>query len=301
VAASFSTGDPMLALASQHDGTWTGTWDPRSGTNVVITLDAQSTSGTVTGSAQITGSLSVNSDPPIIAANGVLSTASYQLKSPIAPGTLVTIFGSNFAAQGNGPASLPLPTRLSGTEVIIGGEPMPLMYAGPTQINAVVPFEVAANTTQQVIVANGGALSVPEPLLVASSEPGTFTNDGSGSGAGRVVSVNSDGSQVTVSPSTPTHIGAVLVIYCTGLGDVQTVIDAGEPAPLSPLAQTVDAVSVSIGGVSAKVQFAGLVPGFTGYYQVNAVVPNNAPMGDAVTLTLKVGGVSSPQVTIAIH
>jgi uncharacterized protein (TIGR03437 family) len=67
------------------------------------------------------------------------------------------------------------------------------------------------------------------------------------------------------------------------------------------LAQTVDSVSVSIGGVSAKVQFAGLVPGFTGYYQVNAVVPNNAPTGDAVNLTLKVGGVSSPPVTISIH
>ena len=45
VSASFSSGDPMIALASQQDGTWTGTWNPRSGTNVTVTLAAQSSSG----------------------------------------------------------------------------------------------------------------------------------------------------------------------------------------------------------------------------------------------------------------
>jgi uncharacterized protein (TIGR03437 family) len=35
----------------------------------------------------------------------------------------------------------------------------------------------------------------------------------------------------------------------------------------------IDPVTVTIGGVNAPVFFAGLIPGFTGLYQVNATVP----------------------------
>jgi adhesin/invasin len=92
----------------------------------------------------------------------------------------------------------------------------------------------------------------------------------------------------------------VIVIYCTGLGAVQTTLEAGDPTPLSPLAQTTDTVTATIGGAQAQVLFSGLVPGFSGLYQVNAIVPGNAPTGDAVPLILTAGGAPGPSVNIAV-
>jgi uncharacterized protein (TIGR03437 family) len=58
---------------------------------------------------------------------------------------------------------------------------------------------------------------------------------------------------------------------------------------------------VTIGGVPATPSFAGLAPGWVGLYQVNVQVPANAPTGDAVPVTLSVGGAVSNQVTIAVQ
>ena len=56
-----------------------------------------------------------------------------------------------------------------------------------------------------------------------------------------------------------------------------------------------------IGGVEAQVLFAGLSPGFSGLYQVNARVPANAPLGNEVEITVEVSGQASRPVTIAIR
>jgi uncharacterized protein (TIGR03437 family) len=60
-------------------------------------------------------------------------------------------------------------------------------------------------------------------------------------------------------------------------------------------------VTVTIGGVSAPVFFAGLTPGFTGLYQVNAYVPTGVTPGDNVTLAITQAGRSGPSVTIAVR
>jgi uncharacterized protein (TIGR03437 family) len=49
---------------------------------------------------------------------------------------------------------------------------------------------------------------------------------------------------------------------------------------------------VTIGGVAAQVDFAGLTPGAVGLYQINAVVPANAPTGSQ-PLVVSVNGVGS--------
>ena len=133
--------------------------------------------------------------------------------------------------------------------------------------------------------------------MIAAAQPGVFTVNEQGAGQGVVF--KSDG--VTLAePGTPADAGETVVIYCTGLGAVSPAVPDGAPAPPSPLSNTVNPVSVTIGGQNAAVQFGGLTPGFPGLYQVNAVVPSGVS-GDAVPLTISVAGQTSPTVTMAVQ
>jgi uncharacterized protein (TIGR03437 family) len=82
---------------------------------------------------------------------------------------------------------------------------------------------------------------------------------------------------------------------------VSPAVEAGRAAPASPLSSVVNPVAVTVGGVEAQVLFAGLAPGFSGLYQVNAFVPAGAPSGDAVEVILESAGQRSRPVTIAVR
>jgi tetratricopeptide (TPR) repeat protein len=61
----------------------------------------------------------------------------------VAPGSLVSIYGRDLAETRTA-ASAPLPVRLGGASVVIGGLPAPLLFVSPDQINAQVPFGFAS-------------------------------------------------------------------------------------------------------------------------------------------------------------
>jgi len=129
--------------------------------------------------------------------------------------------------------------------------------------------------------------------FVAAAQPGIYTQDQTGTGPGVIFDFEAS---AIVTPGKPAQIGDTITIYCNGLGDVST------PVPTEPLARTLSPVTVTIGGVKARVDFAGLAPGFPDLYQVNAVIPAGAPHGDAIPIVLAVSGQSSPStVTIAIR
>jgi uncharacterized protein (TIGR03437 family) len=91
-----------------------------------------------------------------------------------------------------------------------------------------------------------------------------------------------------------------LTIYCDGLGNVNNRPADGAVAP-DGTSTTLQAVTVTIGGVTVPASFSGLSPGFVALYQVNVQVPANAPSGSAVPLTITVGGVTSNAVTVAVQ
>jgi uncharacterized protein (TIGR03437 family) len=62
-----------------------------------------------------------------------------------------------------------------------------------------------------------------------------------------------------------------------------------------------DPVTVTVGGLSTPVDFAGLTPGFTGLYQVNSYVPSGVAPGDNVPLIITQSGRSSPPVSISVR
>ena len=95
--------------------------------------------------------------------------------------------------------------------------------------------------------------------------------------------------------------GEFIEIYTTGLGPVSRLQSNGTPKPATTLAALSCTPDVSIGGIPATVQFSGLAPNGVGLYQVNVQVPNNAPVGSAISLSMSLGTAFSNTVTIAVQ
>jgi len=285
-------------------GMWSATWQPNyvtTAASVVITVQAQSLQPALTGTVQISGTLNPNQSAPAINTGGAVSAASFAANIPLAPGGFISIFGSNFAPQSNKATSLPLVATLGGTQAILAGETLPLLFTNGGQINAIVPYDITPNSTQQLIVQQDMAYSLPQTVTVASAQPGVFTQDQSGKGIGVIVVVPPDGAQFEADSSHAATAGDALVIYCAGLGTVNPLVATGSAAPSSPLAYTSNTVTVTIGNQPAKVLYAGLAPNFAGLYQVDVLVPSGVAAAADVPVVLTVDGISSPPVTVPIQ
>ena len=240
----------------------------------------------------------LSSAQTLVNAGGVVDAASFA--APVAPGSLVSIFGSNLAPQTAQAAAIPLPGSLAGVSVSFNGLSAPLLYVAPGQINAQLPFEVSSNSSVSVVVDNNGVVSTPQTVDVSPYAPGVFTL------GGYAVAIHSDGSlaappgsiaQVSSRPAVP---GETLQILVTGLGPVNPPAITGNNS-LDMLRRTVATPGVLIGGSLAQVAFSGLSPQFVGVYQLNVVVPVNASPGDSVALQIQIGGaVDAGNTAIAI-
>ena len=116
-----------------------------------------------------------------------------------------------------------------------------------------------------------------------------------------MVGIAANGTQPLANSSNPVKAGQVIVVYATGLGEVDNPVKAGSPTPLTGLSSTMNPVTMTIGGVAATVSFAGLTPGSTGLYQVNAVVPKGVTAGDRVAVILKEAGQDSAPAYISVR
>jgi uncharacterized protein (TIGR03437 family) len=197
--------------------------------------------------------------------------------------------------------ALPLPTKLQNTRLTLGGKPVPLVFTSSGQINAQLGYDLPPLTTQQLVVQNGTRLSVPQPVTIGSAQPAIFTVDATGKGQGHIYRFPTPAEQTLADGASPAKTGDVIVIYCTGLGPVTPPVTAGEAVPADVLHQAATPVTLTIGGQPAAVAFAGVTPGFTGLYQINATVPVGVKPGNAVPVVITVGTSLSPTVTMAVQ
>ena len=132
---------PSLALGHTGSGLWTGTWSVPSAapeSMAVVTVSATDPGG-IGGSVSQALTVSPNpSSPPRVAPGGVVHSASF-VTDPLAPGTIVSIFGSNLSSEpvssgGRSANSVPLPTELAGTQLILGGRPLPILFSREDQV-----------------------------------------------------------------------------------------------------------------------------------------------------------------------
>lgn len=173
---------------------------------------------------------------------------------------------------------------------------MPILYTSNGQVNAVVPYGLTPNTSQQVLVQRDATLSVPVSVDVGPAQPGVFFQAPM---QGIIIAYRGQ-TNFLAAPGSPATAGDVLVIYSAGLGPVIPAVADGVGAPSNPPATTTSQPTVTIGGINAPIQFSGLAPGFVGLYQVNAVVPPGVTPGNQVPVILSIAGQTSPPVTIAV-
>ena len=252
------------------------------------------------GAEKVNGGIT-SAPRPVVFNDSLTDAASFQFGVPVAPGTLVSLFGANLSAANAVPSALPLPTVLADVEVRLNDVPLPLIFAGPSQVNAQIPYNLASDEEYQLEIRRGGAITTPQAIVISQALPGVFTVDQSGQGQGHIYLALADGSQRLADADNAAAAGDVLVIYCNGLGLTDSAVIAGTAAPFSPLAVAANPVAVTIGGRNAAIAFAGLVPGFTGLYQINAVVPVGVTPSAAVPVVLTVAGQSSVPVTMGIR
>lgn len=297
VVAAFSNGDPALTLANLGNGIYSATWNPVNPNLTTVTIQGIQAPLTA-ASATINGAVVANPvPPPFVGVGGVVNAASFAPNINVAPGSIVSAFGGNLATSNGNAASFPLPTVLGGIKLSMGGEDMPLFYSGTGQINAQVPFDLPINATTSLVARSMGAASesdsVPIAVTLGATQPGIFLIGTASQGA--ILNVANQ----VVDAGNPATAGDVIVIYCTGLGPTAPTVTTGQPSPNQAIV-TIPA-TVTIGGVAASVQFAGLSPGFAGLYQVNAVVPMGAAAGSAVPVVITQNGIASNTATIAVH
>jgi uncharacterized protein (TIGR03437 family) len=175
----------------------------------------------------------------------------------------------------------------------MSGVQLPLLYVSDSQVNVLVPYDIAKNVPHQLVIQRGPVLSIPAATVIFDTQPAILATAGNGIGQGHVYKADANGGQTLADTNSPVTAGDVLVLYCVGLGAVTPAVTAGDPSPASPLSSVPVPVTVTIGGATANSFFAGLTPGFAGLYQINVTVPSGIAAGSQVPVTIAVAGKSS--------
>lgn len=224
---------------------------------------------------------------PVFSSGAVTNGATFQ--PGMVSGSWVTIKGQNLATAtriwwpdeiiGNN-----LPVEIDHVRVAINGKPAFIYYVSPTQLDVQAPTDAITGPVNIQIIRDGAASALIQANYV-NSAPGFFMYPANGRNF--VAGVHVDGSYVgDIAGTVPAKPQETLELFATGLGPTPGGI-VPSLTSLSPLPV------VTIGGVQAKVAFAGLV--YPGEWQLNVVVPQVAAGEQPITVSW--GGATSAVAT----
>jgi uncharacterized protein (TIGR03437 family) len=188
----------------------------------------------------------------------------------VAPGEIITVFGAGFD---------------SNTRLLFDGIPAPILYVQTDQINAVVPFEVAATTA--ITLRSATQVFAEGRMDVFDAVPALFTSNASGKGQAAVL--NQDGS--VNSPSNPAPRGSIISVFMTGAGHM---LPEQTDGVLSPLVPPFPMVAMGSSCNLGQVLYAGAAPGLVaGAVQVNVEISQTASAGAQVPIVISIGNFAS--------
>jgi uncharacterized protein (TIGR03437 family) len=233
----------------------------------------------------------------IIGRSMYLTAPSTSITPYPVPGSAFSIVGRGFADSADS-AAPPLPLGLNGLELLLDGRPLPLQTVTPTNIVFQLPWEVTLGKHRLEVKTEGDAVFETAPPIeleilheaFAQFEPLGEQFRRSVSGAPYALAAHYDfGSLVTREK--PARPGEVIHLYMTGLGPVEPAVESGAPSPSNPPARLRLPLSCHFAPKDiytserpAEILFAGLAPGFAGYYQLTIRIPQDVSImyGDAL-------------------
>jgi uncharacterized protein (TIGR03437 family) len=231
-----------------------------------IALDGQGNIWIADSGNQRIRMLTLSGSPTGVVSAVTVANAASLAAGSIAPGEIVSIFGSGFD---------PAPAQ---TQVLFGGQASTLFYTSAGQINALVPALTPGASSEMIVVVDGTTNSDME-LPVVAAAPGLFLSN---SVTGQIAAINQDGSYN--SAGHPAARGSYVSLFATGWSDPSL------------------AVTVLIGGYNATILYSGAAPGFAGLMQINLQVPAGFLGPGTQTVLLTVGTVQSQAgATIALQ
>ena len=275
--------------------------------------------GAATGFAQ-------SGNPAIDPNLGVQNQGNFVAGEPVAAGSFVAIFGTNFASGLTEADSIPLSTQLANVSVTFNNVPAPMVAVGhdvnsvhDDQINAQLPWNVLSNGATsgaaQVVVTRNNVSSAPGTVMIVPAAPGLMIVGRDSTGVLRPVAYNNSDSTLAYParvfptaglPVRPAKVNdpTSLVLLATGLGAVTFTPPNGSPPVQNGKyveSDTVNRPVVVVGGLQAKVIFSGLSPQYPSLYQVNVVLDPATPTGDAIPVIIQMNGLQSrPDLMIAV-
>jgi uncharacterized protein len=191
---------------------------------------------------------------PTLADNGIGNAATVSPANAISPGSLISIYGANLTEGQAMAATATWPSRLAGSFVRINNQPLQLLYAGPSQINALVPFGISA---LPCVPFPGGSVCRPSVDLEVRTA------------SGRTITRRVEWHTATPAVFAITSQPGALVLWMTGLGPIDTATSRTTELPV-----------VTINNQPVRVLYSGLAPGFEGLYQVNVEVTEPVAISD---------------------
>ncbi len=282
-AAALALEGPLAAVTGTARANLSGRTmvvDPSGATAYVLTA---------TGLSIIPLTFTASQTAPQLTGTPVVNAANFV--TAVASGGLISIFGRNLASNAVATAGTTLPTILGGSCVTVNNNPIPLLATSPGQINAQLPPTLAAGRYPIVVRSlDAQAASGSANMTVARYAPAVFID------ANGPAIFHKDGNRV--DKIHPANRDEPLTIYATGMGLTTGARPAaGVPAPSSPAALTAPVQlyfgNPTISNSGVIVDWSGLVPGLVGTYMIKCRVPGNHLKGNALPVTIKIGGVSS--------
>jgi len=227
----------------------------------------------------------------------VTEVANAEGESPsIAPNTWVEIKGSSLSPagdsriwQGSDFAGNSMPTELDKVGVTVNGKSAYVYYISPTQINVLTPPDAMSGAVQ-VVVNNGGIAGAAFTAQAQALSPSLF--DYLYNGSLYVAAVHTSGAAVgpaglASAGFAPARPGETIMLYANGFGPTSVPVQSGSAMQSGSLPAL---PVITIGGVTATVEFAGLVA--PGQFQFNVVIPPSLANGDQ-PITASYGGLST--------
>ena len=215
--------------------------------------------------------------------------------------SIMSVYGTDLATGTDVAPTVPVPTSLDGNTVTVTdsygvARPAPLYFVSPSQINFETPAGTAAGTATVTIQNQNGTIQ-SAVIQIGSVSPGIFELNGSGLVAAWVLPVIS-GTQQPLQPVWQLVGGAVVPLPISlGPSTEQIYLEMYGTG-----VRNAKNVTVTVGGLSVPMLYAGAAPGYAGEDQVNiGPLPAALAGKGSVNIIVTADGQQANAVTVTIQ